>query len=294
MTEYFVMKDASLKRYNTLRLDVKAALVVLPQSVEGMVAALRDFKDREIVIIGNGSNMMFDRDHYDENTVFIVTILLNDIELVNGEIVTEAGTRLNRLAWFACEQSLGGLEFCEDIPGTMGGALIMNAGQWQYAIGQYVKWVDVYNFETDAVERIIPDEDFFAYRHSKLTQMPVFILRAGLEAREGDYNEALEKMLYYRHERYVKQPRNFANAGSVFKRPKDKEGNSLYVWKMFDAVKLRGFQVGDAMVSEKHPGFIVNVGNATVADMHAVINECKKRVKDEYDVDLELEWRVIK
>ena len=82
-------------------------------------------------------------------------------------------------------------------------------------------------------------------------------------------------MLEYRHERYVKQPRNFANAGSVFKRPKDKNGEWLFVWKLFDAVDLRGFRVGDALVSEKHPGFIVNAGNAKVEDVAAVINECK-------------------
>ena len=237
--------------------------------------------------------MMFSRDYYGEDTAFIITTLLNDVEIVNGEIVIEAGTRLNRLAWFACEQSIGGYEFCEDIPGTAGGALIMNAGQWQYTIGQYVNWIDVYNYEKDTVERIVPDENFFEYRHSKLNEMPYIVLRAGLRAEEGDYNEALEKMLFYRRERYVKQPRNYANAGSVFKRPSDKDGNQLFVWKLFDGVNLRGYKIGDAMVSEKHPGFIVNVGHATVSDMLAVIQECKDRVLKEYDVTIELEWRVI-
>lgn len=293
MSNYFVMKEASLKRYNTLRLDVVANTIVIPYSVEGLVEAFRDFKDKEIVVIGNGSNMLFSKEYYDENTVFVINVLLTSITTADGEIVAEAGARLNRLAWFTCEQSVGGYEFCEDIPGTIGGALIMNAGQWQYTIGQYVNWIEVYNYETDQVEKIIPDENFFAYRYSRLTELPVYILRSGLSIQEGDYNESLEKMLYYRHERYVKQPRNFANAGSVFKRPKDKEGNSLYVWKLFDGVDLRGYRVGDAMVSTKHPGFIVNVGNATVADMHAVIAECKRRVKDEYDVEIELEWRTI-
>lgn len=293
MTGYFVMNNASLKRYNTLRLDVKAETVVLVHTVDGMVQALKDYKDRKIVIVGNGSNMMFNRDYYGEDTVFIITTLLNDISIVDGEIVVEAGARLNRLAWFACEQSIGGYEFCEDIPGTAGGALIMNAGQWQYTIGQYVNWIEVYNYETESVETVIPDVNFFEYRHSKLNELPYIVLRAGLKAEEGDYNEALEKMLFYRRERYVKQPRNYANAGSVFKRPSDKEGNQLFVWKLFDGVNLRGYRVGDAMVSEKHPGFIVNVGNATVQDMLAVIQECKDRVSKEYDVNIELEWRVI-
>ena len=123
--------------------------------------------------------------------------------------------------------------------------------------------------------------------------MPVYILRAGLKTTPGDYNEALDKILFYRHERYVKQPRNFANAGSVFKRPTDKDGESLYIWKLFDEVNLRGYRVGDAMVSEKHPGFIVNVGQAAVSDMHTVIAECRRRVLETFGVEIELEWRVI-
>ncbi len=294
MTDYFVMKNASLKRYNTLRLDVTAEDIVIAYSIKGMVEALRNYADRKIVVIGNGSNMLFTKEHYGSDTVFIVTSLIGDMEVIDGEIVAEAGARLNRLAWFSCEQSIGGYEFCEDIPGTIGGALIMNAGQWQYSISQYVNWIEVYNYETDTIDRIVPDEDFFAYRYSRINEMPVFILRAGLKAEPGNYNDALEKMLYYRHERYVKQPRNYANAGSVFKRPKDKEGNSLFVWKLFDGVNLRGYRHGGAMVSEKHPGFIVNTGNATVKDMIEIIQECISRVKNEYDVDLELEWRVIK
>lgn len=293
MAGYFVMNNESLKRYNTLRLNVIAESIVLANSVNGLVEAIKAFKDRKIVVIGNGSNMMFERDYYGDDTVFIITTLVNDIALVDGEIVMETGARLNRLAWFACEQSIGDYAFAEDIPGTAGGALIMNAGQWQYSIGQYVNWIEIYNMDTDSVERIIPDENFFEYRHSELNNMNAIILRTGLKAEPGDYNESLEKILHYRRERYVKQPRNYANAGSVFKRPKDKEGNQLFVWKLFDGVNLRGYRFGDAMVSEKHPGFIVNVGNATVSEMTQVINECKKRVKDKYDVDLELEWRVI-
>lgn len=293
MADYFVLNNTSMKRYNTLRLDVVAHSVVLPHSVEGFVEALRDFKGKRIVLIGNGSNTFFSQDYYDENTVFIITILLNDIALVNDEMVAEAGTRLHRMAWFACEQSIGEMAFCEDIPGTVGGALYMNAGQWQYTIGQYVNWIEVYNTETDTVETLVPDDAFFAYRYSKLNDLPVYVLRCGLKTVEGNYNEILDQMLEYRHERYIKQPRNFANAGSVFKRPKDKEGNWLFVWKLFDGVELRGFRIGDAMVSEKHPGFIVNAGNATVDDMKAVIDECITRVKDTYDVDLELEWRVV-
>lgn len=293
MADYFVMNQESLKRFNTLRLDVIAHTIIIPYSVDGFVSALKDYKNKEIVIIGNGSNMLFTKEYYDDSTIFVVTSMLNQLHLDGDEIYVESGVRLNRLAWFACEQSLGGMEFCEDIPGTMGGALIMNAGQWSYSIGQYVNWIDVFNTETQDVERIIPEEGFFGYRYSRVNEMPVYILRAGLKTLPGDYNDALEKILYYRHERYVKQPRNFANAGSVFKRPVDKNGESRFVWKMFDACELRGFQIGGAQVSEKHPGFIVNTGTATVHDMRAVIDECIRRVQEAFDITLELEWRVI-
>lgn len=293
MKDYFILNNTSLKRYNTLRLDVTADTVILPHSINGFVQALRDYKDKKIEIIGNGSNLFFSQNYYGSDTVFIITILLNDVAHEQNELVAEAGTRLHRIAWFACEQSLGEMAFLEDIPGTVGGALIMNAGQWQYTIGQYVNWIDVYNTKTDNIERIVPEPDFFSYRHSKLNEQPVYVLRCGLKAIPGDYNEVLSKMLEYRHERYIKQPRNHANAGSVFKRPKDKNGEWLYVWKLFDEVNLRGYRVGDALVSEKHPGFIVNAGKARVEDMTAVIKECQTRVKDRFDVDLELEWRVI-
>lgn len=293
MTKYFILNHASLKRYNTLRLDVTAHTVVMPYSVESFVAALRDFNDKKIVVVGNGSNIFFSKEYYDDSYVFIITNLINDIEHTGTEIVCEAGTRMHRLAWFACEQSVGELAFTEDIPGTLGGGLYMNAGQWSQTIGQYVNWIEVYDTEKDQVYRIVPDESFFAYRYSKLNDLPVYVLRCGIKAKPGNYEEVLAQMLDYRHERYVKQPRNFANAGSVFKRPKDKNGETLYVWKLFDAVNLRGFRVGDALVSEKHPGFIVNAGNAKVDDIAAVIQECKDRVKKEFDVNLELEWRVI-
>lgn len=293
MNNYSILNHTSLKRYNTLRLDVTAHTLAIPHSVEGLVSALKDYKDKNIIIIGNGSNIFFSKEYYDESYAFILTSLVNDIEFDGEEIICEAGTRMHRLAWFACEQSLGELAFTEDIPGTIGGGLYMNAGQWSQTIGQYVNWIEVYNEEKDEIQRIVPGDDFFAYRYSKLNDLPVYVLRCGIKAIPGKYEDELNKLLEYRHERYVKQPRNYANAGSVFKRPRDKEGNSLFVWKLFDEVELRGFRIGDALVSEKHPGFIVNAGNAKVNEIAAVIAECQHRVKERFDVDLELEWRVI-
>ena len=291
--DYFVLRNHSLQRFHTFRLDVNADTIILPLTKKGMISALRDYKDKKIIIIGNGSNMIFKQTSYDEDTVFMVTTLVDKIEINDNILYVQNGVTMNKLAWFSCENSIDGYAFCEDIPGTLGGALMMNAGQWQYTIGQYVKWIEVFDIDTQQTKTIIPEEGFFDYRHSKLNEMNVVVLSMGLTIEPGDYMEILDKMLEYRRERYVKQPRQFPNGGSTFKRPKDKNGDWLFIWKLFDEVGLRGFKIGDAQVSEKHPGFIVNRGNAKVAEVQMVIEECKKRVKDKFDVDIELEWRVL-
>ena len=251
---YFVLKDTSLKRFHTFQLDVMASIVVIPTDKNGLISALRDYSGRRIVLIGKGSNMIFSQSSYDEHTVFIVTTMVDLMELSDNLIHVDAGTTMNALAWFTCEHSIDGYAFCEDIPGTLGGALMMNAGQWRYTIGQYVKWIEVFDYDTQEVKIIYPDEKFFSYRYSQLNDMNVCVLEVALSIQPGEYMEILDLMLQYRRERYVKQPRQYANAGSVFKRPKDKEGNALFTWKLFDACDLRGFQIGDAQVSEKHPG----------------------------------------
>lgn len=292
-SNYFVLRNHSLQRFHTFRLDVLASIIILPLTKKGLINALRDYDDRKIIIIGNGSNMIFKQTSYDESTVFIVTTMIDKIQINGDQLYAQAGVTLNKLAWFTCENSIDGYAFCEDIPGTLGGALMMNAGQWQHTIGQYINWIEVYDYDTKETRIIYPDENFFSYRHSELNNQNVVVLSASLKIKPGDYMEILDKMLEYRRERYVKQPRNFPNGGSSFKRPKDNAGEWLFIWKLFDDCDLRGYRIGDAQVSEKHPGFIVNCGNARVADVQLVISECKKRVKEKFEVDIELEWRVI-
>ncbi len=285
-------KNFSLIKYNTLRLKSVAAVCYFPLNMEGLSEAVEKSAHQKRIFLGNGSNVLFTKEYYDEDHAFIITTMMNNIEKNGPEMIVDAGVTLHDLAWFAMDNEIGGYEFCEDIPGTAGGALIMNAGQWQWTISQYVRWVDVIDLDTKESRRIFPEEGFFQYRHSRFNEMNVVIARAGLSIAQGDYREILERMLEFKKERYFKQPRNYPNAGSVFKRPT--KGNETYfVWKLFDEVNLRGYQIGGARISEKHPGFIVNVDHATCYDCIALISECKTRVKDHFDIDLELEWRVI-
>jgi len=291
MNNLIKLNDVSLKKYNSLRLQAQAAYLYLPLNAEGLVEILKATQDKKQILLGRGSNVLLLKEYYDESNVFIVTTQMDDLKIEQGEIVAEAGVNLSALAWFSIEQSIDGYAFAEDIPGTIGGALVMNAGQYEYTIGQYVNWMDVFDKSTQSVSRIHPTPDFFQYRHSKLTSDQV-VLRAGLKNVGGDDLENLEKILTYKRERYRKQPRNYPNAGSVFKRP-SKNGVTYFVWKLLEEVGLRGYRVGDAEISFKHPGFIVNCGHATIADVTELIKICQSKVKEHFDLDLELEWKTL-
>ena len=291
MQNYIKLNNVPLKKYNTLQLESYADVVYFPLNTEGMIEVLNTTQNVKRILIGKGSNILLKREKYQDDVIFIITSLMDDIHIENDEIVCEAGASLSSLAWFAIEHSIEGYAFAEDIPGTVGGALIMNAGQYEFTIGQYVHWIDVYNTLENKVKRIIPDEGFFSYRHAKFNSNDI-VLGCGLKNQGGDDLENLEKVLNYKRERYRKQPRNYPNAGSVFKRP-SKNGEWLFVWKLFEACGLRGKRVGGAELSYKHPGFIVNVDHATNKDVFDLIELCQKSVKEMFDVDLELEWKVI-
>jgi len=292
MNEFFECRDVSLKRYNTLRLNATAALVYLPLTLIGFKEVLLLTQHKKQVLIGKGSNILFTKEYYDDSYAFIVTSLDDEIELNSTEIIAQAGVSLYQLAWFCVEKSIGGYEFAEDIPGTVGGALIMNAGQYEFTIGMYVNWIDVYLTEEKTFVHVVPNDDFFTYRHSLLVDRHAIVLACGLKVQPGNYQDSLDEVLKLKKERYRKQPRNYPNAGSVFKRPV-KDGTTYYVWKLFEEVGLRGFRIGDAEVSEKHPGFIVNLGEATQKDVLDLIQECKRRVFDEFGIELHLEWKCI-
>jgi UDP-N-acetylmuramate dehydrogenase len=291
MQNYIKLNDVPLKKYNTLQLESFAKCVYFPLNKEGMIEVLEITQSYRRILIGKGSNILLRKNEYAEDVIFIITSLMDDIHIENDEIVCEAGVSLSQLAWFSIEHSIEGYAFTEDIPGTIGGALVMNAGQYEFTIGQYVNWIDVYDTEINKVKRIVPNAEFFTYRHAKFKSSDM-IIACGLKNQGGDDLENLEKVLNYKRERYRKQPRNYPNAGSVFKRP-SKNGEWLFVWKLFEACGLRGKRIGGAELSFKHPGFIVNVDHATPKDVFDLIELCQKSVKDKFDVDLELEWKVI-
>lgn len=289
---YVPIKNCSLKQYNTLKIEAKANLMVLPINIKGIQEIYQKYKDKKIIIIGRGSNILLSKDYYDEDYVFINFKLMDNIEYKNNKIYIETGATLSSLSWYAVENNIKGFEFLEDVPGSVGGAIIMNAGTYEDTIGYLTEEVTYYDIKEEKVKTDRVNNGDFGRRHSKWSDENIVVVSCVLKAEPGDYMESLEKLLEIKKKRYRKQPRKFPNAGSVFKRP-TLNGVDYYVWKLFDELGLRGYKKNDAMISDKHPGFIINTGNAKAEDILYLINLAKDKVKSHFGITLELEWKVI-
>lgn len=290
---YLIFKDYALKEFNTLRIEAVAQTFCIPYSIRGMENVIKDLGEgKEIVIIGSGSNILFSKPYYDNKYLFISTQMLNKKELRDDTIYAESGVEMGKLAWFALENSIDGFSFMEDIPGTVGGAIIMNAGTYEGIIGDLCKSVIWYDYNEKRIITLEVVDGMFTMRNSIFGHNNGIVLGCILEAKKGVYEDILEAILITKKKRYLKQPRNHPNAGSVFKTPK-MDGKKFYVWQLFDELGLRGYSIGDAMVSDKHPGFIVNTGNCTSEDILKLLDFCKIKVYENYGIKLELEWKLI-
>ena len=291
--KYLTINDFSLKQYNSMGLQACAEIVYVPVEISGISQLFKEHQLAEFITLGKGSNIILSQDRY--ATPFILTNLLNNLEY-NGEyIVAECGTTLSQLSWFALEKSVPGFEFLEDIPGSVGGALFMNAGTYEDCIGNLVHSVMIYDYTDGQTKELKKDDisSFWGKRDSYFQHHPCFIVKVVFEANStGNYEDILDKMLDIKKKRYLKQPREYPSAGSVFKRPYV-NGEPRYIWKLFDEAGLRGYRIGDAQVSEKHPGFIVNIGNATGKDIVELMNYCKQVVFDKYGIRIEEEWKIV-
>lgn len=289
--EVTILRDVSLKPYNTLRLESKAAVMAFPHSIQGAVDLLNKYQDeKKIYIIGKGSNTLFKKTYYSEEHLFVNLKLLDKMTLDNDEIQIESGATLSQLVWFGIENGRVGYEFMEDIPGTVGGAILMNAGTYRNYIGDLITSVTYYDFQTRKVITRPKQEGDFGRRASFWSDKQTLLLSCRLIAKEGDYLEALEEVQRVKKDRFTKQPRNYPSAGSVFIRPKV-DLKDMVVWQLLEKVGLRGFTYGEAAFSEKHPGFIINLGNATYKEVSYLIDLAKERVKEEFDIELSVEWK---
>lgn len=282
-----------LKKHTTFRIGGAADLLVTPQSEEQLIKLFKYIKENCIryVIIGNGSNLLFSDEGY-RGIVVKIGSELSSIEAIpceGGMIINAgAGTLLSKLALFACENSLTGLEFASGIPGNVGGAVLMNAGAYDGEISQVLVRSTYLDCENLSVCTKNFDEHDFSYRHSSYENDGYLILSASFLLKKGNKEDILSKMKDLNNRRITKQPLEFPSAGSTFKRPA-----GLFAGKLIEDANLKGYTVGGAKVSEKHCGFVINTGNATCEDVLGVIKYVQNTVFAKFGVELETEVKII-
>lgn len=286
-----VAQDEPMSRHTSFRVGGPAKRMAFPSSGEQVVLLLdyaRACGARPLVI-GNGTNLLAPDAGLDRLIIDTSAGLNRLGEGDEPEVLTaEAGVSLARLADFACKQGLTGLEFAHGIPGTVGGAVCMNAGAYDGEMKQVIESVTVL-FPDEGVRTLSCGEMDFSYRHSLLSDHPdAVVLRASFRLAPGDREAIHDRMRELMVRRKASQPLEYPSAGSTFKRP-----TGYFAGTLIDQCGLKGLTVGGAQVSEKHAGFIINTGTATAADVLTLIRQVQDRVFAEKGVRLEPEVRII-
>ena len=280
------LEQEPLRTHTTFRIGGPAVYYFIPEREEEIIEALDFAKEKGLsyYVIGKGSNMLFSDDGFD-GVIIEIGKGLEKIEISDDGVVTaQAGVSLAYMASRLASKGLKGFAFAGGIPGTLGGGVAMNAGAYGGEMAQVVKEVTVL-FPEDGVKTLSGEEMAFSYRHSLLTEHPdTVVLRATLHLQAGIPGEIREKMDELMARRKASQPLEYPSAGSTFKRPA-----TGYAAAMIEAAGLKGLRVGDAQVSEKHCGFVINRGNATASDVMQLISDVKDKVKEQFGVTMEPE-----
>lgn len=277
-----------LKKHTSFKIGGNAALFVVPQTDDALSAILKKCSDENIrtVIIGNGSNLLVSDDGIDA-VVILMTRENGEIRLVDEtEIYCDAGVSLTKVCRFALENGLSGLEFAFGIPGSVGGAVFMNAGAYGGEIKDVITKCDY--IAPDGVSGQLSKEDMLlGYRTSVFNKNNCVISGAYFKLNKDSQDAIKERMNDFLARRKSKQPLEYPSAGSTFKRP---EG--YFAGALIEQSGLKGFSVGGAQVSEKHAGFVINKGDATARDVMSLVEYIQKKVKEDSGVDLEPEIRI--
>ena len=276
-----------MARHTSFRIGGPAALMVLPGTAEEAAAVVKTARELGVkpFFLGNGSNLLVPDKGYDG---FVVKLSgeLNRVREEDGCLVAGGAVTLARLAAVALEHGLTGLEFASGIPGTVGGAVTMNAGAYNGEMAQVVTHVTCLTAEGELEQ--VTDFDF-AYRHSAFSDGTRLILSARFRLERDEKASIRARMDELAEKRQSKQPLEFPSAGSMFKRPA-----GYFAAALIDQCGLKGLTVGGAQVSEKHAGFVVNRGGATCADVLELVRQVKERVLAQTGVELEMEVRILK
>ena len=282
------IENCPLSQYTTFRIGGAARLAVFPKNTDEALLVLEAIRNSEcrLLVLGNGSNVLVSDSGFDGAAIILSGMRGMSFE---GNIIrADAGVPLTRLAAAAAEKSLTGLEFAYGIPGSVGGGIFMNAGAYGGELGRVVKSSIWYDTKTGKTGEYSGDEHHFSYRHSVYMEESKIVLSAVFELEEGEHDAIVSQMDDYLVRRREKQPLEYPSAGSVFKR-----GNGFITAKLIEDAGLKGRRIGGAQVSEKHAGFIVNLGGATADDVLMLIEAVKHEVYERFGCEIECEVRYI-
>ena len=283
-----ILEQESMKKHTTFRIGGPADIFAVPDTIEKAAKIIGICREQKVpfYVIGNGSNLLVSDQGY-RGVVVQVYKNLSAIEIKGDIITAQAGAMLSVIAKKAMAASLTGFEFASGIPGTVGGAAVMNAGAYGGEMKQVLTEVTVLTREGEL--RRIPSEELkLGYRYSVIPEKGWIVLEAKLKLHRGDYDMIKARMDELKEKRVEKQPLELPSEGSTFKRP---EG--YFAGKLIMDAGLRGFSVGGAQVSEKHCGFVVNTGEATAKDVRDLIREVSRQVKTKFGVELEPEVKML-
>lgn len=279
--------DEPMRLHTTFKVGGPADVFVTPESTDELIACVGACRRLQVpfFVLGKGSDLLVSDEGY--RGVMIALDGLDEIRADGSVLVCEAGAALADVAERACELGLSGFEFACGIPGSVGGACFMNAGAYDGCMADVLQSVDVLDASGEVRTLDVDDLDL-GYRRSRVRTEGLVVLRARIALVPGESTEVRAKMDDLTRRREEKQPLEYGSAGSTFKRP---EG--YFAGKLIMDAGLKGYRVGDACVSTKHAGFVVNLGEATAADVRAVIAHVQDEVERQFGVHLEPEVRFL-
>ena len=285
-----VRYDEPLKNHTTFKIGGNCIALIEPREISDIIEAVKICRENSIkfFIIGNGSNLLVPDEGYN-GVIIKLKGEFSTIQVEGEYLIVNSGAKLSEVYTIAYENSLTGFEFASGIPGTIGGAIYMNAGAYGGEMKDIVESVQVLDLDNFELRELKNEELEFSYRKSIIQRKNYIVTTIKLKLQKGNKEEINAVYEDLRERRNSKQPLNFGSAGSTFKRP---EGH--FASKLIEDAGLKGYHINDAWVSEKHSGFVVNKGNASYKEVMELIEYVQKVVFKKFGVKLETEVRILK
>lgn len=281
-----IFDNFNLKNFNSYKINSVCKKAFFPENEDDILTFFKT--EKHFIVIGSGHNIILSKEYYDFSFL-ILDHNFGRITIIDNTLEIEAGASMFDVSEFALKIELSGVEMFYDIPSSLGGAIVMNAGASGEEIKDLTVKVRYLDLSDLKIKEKTNEEISFKYRGSFFQEnKDKIVLKAWLRLTPKPKSLIEKKMITIKAARWSKQPKEYPNAGSVFKRPQNK-----YVGPMLDELGLKGFTIGGAQVSEKHSGFIVNIGNATGKDILDLIKEIQLKVLKKFKILLEVEQRII-